>query len=96
MEIAYEDIDLEGMMPEEFKNQDIPGFALRLNVPRLPEKELAQDNKAYDHIHEQGKKAFHLEVAKSDTPFFTFLANHAHSMKLDTKYFGKFSKLTAT
>jgi hypothetical protein len=61
----------------------------------LPEKKLAQDNKAYDHIHEQGKKAFHLEVAKSDIPFFTFLANCMHRMKLDTKYFGKFAKLTA-
>jgi hypothetical protein len=53
----------------------------------------AQDNKAYGHIREQGKN---LEVAKSDTPFFTFLANHVHRMKLDTKYFGKSAKLTAT
>jgi hypothetical protein len=44
----------------------------------------------------QGKKAFHLEVAKSDLPFFTFLATHAHRMGLDAKYFGKFAKLTAT
>ncbi len=59
MEIAYGDIDVEGMMPEEFANQDIPGFALRLNILHLPEKMSAQDNKAYDHIREQGKKAFH-------------------------------------
>ena len=84
-------------MPKEFENQDFPGFALRLNVPCLPgEKKSAQDNKAFDHICEQGKSAFHLKVAKSDTQFFTFLANHAHRMKLDTKYCGKFAKLTAT
>ncbi len=46
MEIAYGDINVEGMMPEEFENQDIPGFALRLNIPCLPEKKSAQDNKA--------------------------------------------------
>jgi hypothetical protein len=96
IEIAYGDNDVEGMMPEEFENQDIPGFALRLNFPCLLEKKLAQDNNAYDHIREQGMKAFYFEVAKSDTPFFTFLANHAHRMKLDTKYFGKLAKLTAT
>jgi hypothetical protein len=44
----------------------------------------------------RGKKAFHFEVAKSDIPFFKFLSNHAHKMKLDTKYFGKFAKLTDT
>ncbi len=27
---------------------------------------------------------------------FKFLSNHAHKMKLDTKYFGKFAKLTDT
>ncbi len=96
IEIAYEGIDVEGMMPEEFKNWDIPEFALKLNARRFPEKKLAQDNKAYDHIREQGKKALHLEVAKSDIPFFTFLANHAHRLKLDIKYFGKFAKLTDT
>jgi hypothetical protein len=96
MEIAYGGIDVEGMMTKEFKKRDIPGFSLRLNVLHVPEKKLAQDNKAYDHICEQGKKASHLEVAKSDIPFFTFLANHAHRMKLDANYFGKFAKLTAT
>ena len=83
-------------MPEEYESRDIPKFALRLNVPRLPEKKSSKDNKAYDHMREQGKKAFHLEVAKPDLAFFTFLANHAHRMGLDTKYFGKFAKLTAT
>jgi hypothetical protein len=96
LDIAYEDIDEEGMMPEQYKNRDLPKFALRLNVPRLPEKKSAKDNKAYDHLREHGKKAFHLEVAKSDQEFFTFLANHAHRMGLDAKYFGKFAKLTVT
>ncbi len=73
MEIAYGDIHMEGMMPKEFENQDIPGFALRLNIPRLPEKKSAQDTKAYDHIHEQGKKAFHLEVANGTPHSLHFL-----------------------
>ena len=32
LEIAHEDIEVDGMMPEEFENQDIPVFALKLNV----------------------------------------------------------------
>ncbi len=95
LELAYNDIDTEGMMPEEYKNKDIPVFSLKINNPRLPEKK-KHDNKAYDHIQEQEKKAFHFKVAKSDIPFFEFLSNHAHKMKLDTKYFGKFAKLTDT
>jgi len=96
LDMAYQDIDDKCMMPEQYEHRDIPTFSLRLNVPRLPEKKSAKDNKAYDHIREQGKKAFHLEVAKSDLAFFSFLANHAHRMGLDSKYFGKFAKLTAT
>jgi hypothetical protein len=96
LDIAYKDINKEGMMPEHYESWDLPKFALRLNVPRLPEKKSAKDNKSYDHIRKQGKKAFHLEVAKSDLAFFTFLATHAHRMGLDAKYFGKFAKLTAT
>ena len=96
LDIAYHDIDDECMMPEQYELRDIPKFSLRLNVPRLPEKKSAKDNKTFDHIREQGKKAFHLEVAKSDLAFFTFLATHAHRMGLDAKYFGKFAKLTAT
>jgi hypothetical protein len=96
LDIAFEDINKEGMMPEHYESWDLPKFALRLNVPRLPEKKSAKDNKSYDHIREQGKKAFHLEVAKSDLAFFTFLATHAHRMGLDAKYFRKFAKLTAT
>jgi len=95
LELAYDDIETELMMPEEYENRDIPAFSLKLNVPRLPKKK-KHDNKAYDHFREQGKKAFHFEVAKSDVPFFRFLCNHAHKMKLDTRYFGKFPKLTDT
>ena len=83
-------------MPEQYENRDIPKFSIRMNVPWLPEKKSMRDNKAYDHIREQGKKAFHLEVAKQDLAFFTCLATHLHRMGLDTKYFGKFAKLTAT
>ena len=73
------------MMPEQYENRDLPKFALRLNVPRLPEKKSAKDNKSYNHIREQEKKVFHLEVAKYDIAFFTFLATHAHRLRLDTK-----------
>jgi hypothetical protein len=96
LDLAYQDIEEESMMPEEYENRDIPRFAIRLNVPRLPQKKSSKENKAYDHMREQGKRAFHLEVAKPDLAFFTFLATHAHRMGLDTKYFGKFAKLTAT
>ncbi len=95
LELAYNDIDTEGIMPEEYENKDIPVFSLKINVPCLPETK-KHNNKVYGHIQEQGKKAFHFEVAKSDIPLFKFLSNHAHKMKLDTKYFGKFAKLTDT
>ncbi len=95
MELAYNDIKTKRMMPEEYKNSDMPAFSLKINAPRLPEKK-KNDNKAYDYFREQRKKAFHFEVAKSDIPFFKFLCNHAHRMKLDTKYFGKFAKLMET
>ena len=80
LDIFYQDIDEESMMPEQYKNRDLPKFALRLNVPRLPEKKSRKDNKSYNHFREQGKKVFHLEVAISDIAFFTFLATHAHRL----------------
>jgi hypothetical protein len=46
-----------------------------------------RDNKSYNHLCEQGKKAFHLEDAKPDLAYFIFLANHAHRMGLAKKYF---------
>jgi hypothetical protein len=64
LDIAYQDIDEECMMPEQYENRDLLKFTLRLNVLRLVEKKSVKDNKSYDHIREQGKKVFHLEVAK--------------------------------
>ncbi len=95
LELAYDNIEMVCMLPEEYEDRDMPAFSLKLNIPRLPEKR-KQGNKAYDHICEQGKKAFHFEVAKSDIPFFKFLSNHVHRMKLVTRFFGKFAKLTDT
>ncbi len=95
LELAYNDIETGCMLPEEYKDRDMPSFSLKLNLPRILEKR-KQGNKAYDHIREQGKKAFYFEVAKSDIPFFKFLSNHAHRMKLDTRFLGKFAKLTDT
>ncbi len=96
LDSVYEDIDKNEMMPEEFENKDIPHFTLRVNVPRLPAETKSNSNKGYDHYKEHGKKAFHFEVTKDDVPFFKFLASHAHRLRLENKYFGKFAKLTAT
>jgi hypothetical protein len=95
LELAYDTIESELMMPEEYENRDMPAFSLKLNIPRLPEKK-KDDNKAYNHFRKQGKKAYCFEVAKSNIPFFKYLSNHTHKMKLDTKYFRKFAKLTET
>ena len=35
-------------------------------------------------------------MAKEDISFFKFLSAHAHRMRLDVKYFGKFAKFTCT
>ncbi len=96
LNLAYDDIKQNGMLPEEYENKDIPKFSLRLNVPRLPANTKKSNNRAYDHYHEQGKKAFHFEVAKDEVPFFKYLSGHAHQMQLDNKFFGKFAKFTAT
>jgi hypothetical protein len=65
-------------------------------VPRLPSDTKKNNNKAFDHYREQGKKAFHFEVAKEDLAFFKLLSGHAHQLRLDNKLFGKFAKFTAT
>jgi hypothetical protein len=52
LDIVYQDIDEECMMPEQYENRDLPKFALRLNMPRLPEKKSVKDNKSYNRIHE--------------------------------------------
>ncbi len=36
LDLAYDDIETNGMMPEEFDNKDIPEFSLRVNVPPMP------------------------------------------------------------
>ncbi len=54
------------------------------------------NNKAFDHYSNQGKKAFHFEVAKEDVAYFKYLSGHAHRLQLDNKFFGKFAKFTAT
>jgi hypothetical protein len=95
LDTAFDDVDQEEMVPEEFEHKDIPKFTLKLNAPRLP-SQTREAHKAYDHVKEQGKKAFHCKVAKEDVPFFRFLAGHTHRLKLDVKYFGKFAKFTST
>jgi hypothetical protein len=34
LELAYKDIETDGMIPEEYENQDIPAFSTRLNFPQ--------------------------------------------------------------
>ncbi len=96
LDLAYDDIEQNRMMPEEFKNKDIPQFSLRLNVPCLPADTKQNTNKSYDHYKEQGKKAYHFEVAKEEVPYFKCLSGHAHHLRLDNKFFRKFAKFTAT
>jgi hypothetical protein len=98
LDTALDDIEQHGMLPQEFKNKDIPHFTLRLNVPRLPAagENKSSNNKGYDHYKEYGKKAFHFEVAKDNVNYFKYLSGHAHQIKLEVKYFGKFAKYTAT
>jgi hypothetical protein len=96
LDLAYDNIETNGMMPEEFKNKDIPEFSLKVNMPRMPSNGKRTDNKVFDHYSNQGKKAFHFEVAKEDVAYFKYLSGRAHRLWLDNKYFGKFSKFTAT
>ncbi len=95
LDTAFDSVDQEGMMPEEFEHKEIPKFTLKLNAPRLPSQTKGV-HKAYNHAKEQGKKAYHCEVAKEDVPYFRFLTGRAHRLKLDVKYFGKFAKFTST
>jgi hypothetical protein len=95
LETAYDSIEMDGMMPEEFKYKEILKFTLKLNAPRLA-LQTKQAHKDYGHFKEQGKKAFHCKVAKEHVPFFRFLGGFAHRLRLEVKYFGKFAKLTET
>jgi hypothetical protein len=78
LDTALDDIEQNGMLPEEYENKDIPHFTLRLNVPHLPAETKTTTNKSYNHFKEHGKKAFHIKVAKEDTNYFRFLSAHAH------------------
>jgi hypothetical protein len=91
---VLDDIKQNGMLPEEFENKVIPHLTLCLNMPRLPAKTKSSNNKGYHHYKEHGKKAFHFKVTKEEVNYFKYLSAHAHRMKLDIKYFGKFAKFT--
>ncbi len=95
LDLTYNNIKQNGMMPEEFENRDIPHFTLQLNVPRLPADTMQNTNKNYNHYKEQDKKAYHFEVAKVEVNYFKYLSGHAHCLRLNNKLFGKFSKFTA-
>ncbi len=82
LDLAYKDIDENGMMPEEYKNKDIPHFTLQVNVPRLPADTKSSTNKGYNHYKEHGKKAFYFEEANEDVPYFNFLLSHTHRLRL--------------
>ncbi len=92
LDTALDNIEQNGMLPEEFKNKDIPHLTLHLNVPRLPAETKSLNNKRYDHFKEHGKKAFHFKMAKEEINYFKCLSAHVHRMKLDVKYCGKFAK----
>ena len=49
LDMAYDNIETNRMMPEEFNNKDIPEFTLRLNVPRLPSNGKKTDIKAFNN-----------------------------------------------
>jgi hypothetical protein len=95
LETSYNNVEMEGMMLEEFEYKEIPKFTLKLNAPCLP-LQTKQTHKDYNHFKEQGKKAFHCEVAKDQVPFFRFLGGLAHHLWQEVKYFGKFAKFTET
>ncbi len=96
LDTVLDDIEQNGMLSKEFENKDILHFTLCLNVPRLPAETKLSNNKGYDHYKEHGKKAFHFKVAKEEINYFKYASAHAHRMKLDVKYFGKFAKFMGT
>ncbi len=49
LDTALNNIEQNGMLPEEFENKDIPHFTLPLNVPQLPAKTKSSNNKGYNH-----------------------------------------------
>jgi hypothetical protein len=49
LDMAFDHVDQEGMMPEEFEYKEIPKFMLKLNAPRPP-SQTKETHKAYDHF----------------------------------------------
>jgi hypothetical protein len=96
LDLLYNDIEQNGMMPAEFENKNIPQFTMRLNVPRLPANTKQNNNKNYHQYKEHAKRAYHFKVSKEEVPYFKYLSGHAHCLRLDNKFFGKFAKFTAT
>ena len=99
--IAREQLREENLLPDEFERDedDEVEFALRVNGPRMPgetrkKKKKGKDD-SYDRLNDQGKKVFHLEVAKEDIREFSLLAEYCHRTRLDKEVFGKFASLTA-
>jgi hypothetical protein len=45
LETALDNIEQNGMVPEEFKNRDIPFFTLKVNAPRVPSESKQSTNK---------------------------------------------------
>jgi hypothetical protein len=54
LELAYNDIDTESMMPKEYESRDVPAFSLKINVPRLPGKSKNDNNKSLQGTGEKG------------------------------------------
>lgn len=99
--IARDVLREEDLLPSEYERPEGEevSFAIRVNGPRIPgmrrdNKKKKKDND-FDRLQDQGKKAFHFEVAKEDIKEFSFIAEQCHRMGLDKEFFGKFAKLTA-
>ncbi len=87
LETAFDDIKLNEMVPEEFKNSSVP-HECPLNQSKQPTRPMTTQRS-------MGRKLFYFQVTKSDISCFKFLSSHVHRLKCDTKYFGKFVKFTA-
>jgi hypothetical protein len=92
LDTALDNIEQNGMLPEEFENKDIPYITHSLKVLRLPAKMRLLNNKGCNHYKEHGKKAFHFKVAKEVVKYFKYLSAQMHRMNLDVKHFGNFAK----
>ncbi len=89
LDSAYNDIDKNEMMPEEFENKNIPYFTLHVDVPRLPAETKSNSDKGCNHYKEHGKKAFHFKVTKDDEP----LAPYGSYVRFSPHHGGRNDKL---